>query len=125
MRLLLDTHVLLWVMADDLSLSPAARSMVEQAEIVYVSAVSLWEVSIKAGLGRLTIAAGHFAERVREAGFEPLAITWSHAEAVRTLPDIHRDPFDRMLIAQALSEPLKLLTADRVLARYSELVITI
>jgi PIN domain nuclease of toxin-antitoxin system len=125
MRLLLDTHVLLWVMADDPSLSTAARVTIGRADIVYASAVSLWEVSIKVGLGKLRIDQDRFVEQLQAAGFEPLSITWGHAEAVRHLPNIHSDPFDRMLIAQAVSEPLKLMTADKVLAQYSELVIPI
>jgi PIN domain nuclease of toxin-antitoxin system len=125
MRLLLDTHVLLWVMADDPSLSPEVRATIGKAEVVYASAVSIWEVSIKASLGKLKIDQVRFMERLQEAGFEPLNITWEHAAAVRHLPDIHRDPFDRMLIAQAVSEPLRLMTADKVLAQYSELVIPV
>ena len=125
MRLLLDTHVLLWVMADAPALSPAARATIGAAETVYASSVSVWEVSIKAGLGKLKIDVGLFARQLRAAGFEPLNISWDHAEAVRHLPDLHRDPFDRLLIAQAVSEPLKFMTADKLLADYSELVIAI
>jgi PIN domain nuclease of toxin-antitoxin system len=125
MRLLLDTHVLLWVMADDPSLPSATRAIINKAEVVYVSAVSLWEISIKVGLGKLNVDQERLSQRLIDAGFEPLNITWSHAEAVRHLPGIHRDPFDRMLIAQAVSEPLKLMTADNVLAKYSDLVITV
>lgn len=122
MRLLLDTHVLLWVLADDTALSAEGRALIGRAETVYVSAVSVWEVSIKAALGKLKIDQDGFLEGLRESGFTPLDISWDHAAAVRQLPDFQRDPFDRMLIAQALSEPLRLLTCDRSLARYSELV---
>lgn len=125
MRLLLDTHVLLWVMADDSNLSPAARATINAAETVYASSISIWEVGIKTGLGKLKIDVGAFAKQLQVAGFEPLNITWSHAEMVRHLPDIHRDPFDRMLIAQAVSEPLKFMTADKLLTQYSELVILV
>lgn len=125
MRLLLDTHVVLWVMADHPSLSPSARALIGRAEMVYVSAVSLWEINIKAGLGKLKIKQDRLVERLTAAGFEPLGITWEHADVLRHLPDIHRDPFDRMLVAQAISEPLKLLTADKILVQYSELVLSI
>jgi PIN domain nuclease of toxin-antitoxin system len=125
MRLLLDTHVLLWVMSDDSALSPVARATISAAEVVFASSGSIWEVAIKAGLGKLEIDVGLFARQLRVAGFEPLDFTWSHAELVRQLPDIHRDPFDRMLIAQAISEPLRFMTADKLLAQYSELVITV
>lgn len=124
MRLLLDTHVLLWVLADHPSLSAEARERIRRAEVVYASAVSVWEVGIKAGLGKLRIDQRRFVDGLHAAGFEPLPLTWEHAGAVRDLPDFHRDPFDRMLIAQAISEPLRLMTADRALLQYSELVIS-
>jgi len=125
MRLLLDTHVLLWVMADDPALSPAARATISRADMVYASAVSLWEISIKAGLGKLKIDQDRLVEQLLTAGFEPLPVTWEHAAAVRHLPDLHRDPFDRLLVAQAMSEPLRLLTTDKILADYSELVMLV
>lgn len=122
MRLLLDTNILLWVMGDDSMLSAAARQTIEEASAVHVSAVSIWEVSIKAALGKLRIDMTEFMPRLAEAGFEPLAVSWDHARAVHDLPHHHRDPFDRMLIAQAITEPLRLLTHDTTLARYSDLV---
>lgn len=123
MRLLLDTHVLLWVMTDDTALSQKARDTINKATVVYASAVSIWEVSIKAALGKLQINQDRFMKALPATGFEPLSITWEHADAVHRLPPIHRDPFDRMLIAQAVSEPLNLMTADKTLVRYSELVL--
>ncbi len=123
MRLLLDTHVLLWVMTDDTALSQTARDTINKATVVYASAVSIWEVSIKAALGKLQINQDRFMKALPATGFEPLSITWEHADAVHRLPPIHRDPFDRMLIAQAVSEPLNLMTADKTLVRYSELVL--
>lgn len=122
MRLLLDTNILLWVMADDPMLSPTARQAIEQAMVVHVSAISIWEISIKAALGKLRIDMIELMPRLAEAGFEPLAVSWEHARAVHDLPHHHRDPFDRMLVAQAISEPLRLLTHDATLARYSDLV---
>lgn len=125
MNLLLDTHVLLWVMANDPALPPVARDIISQANTVYASAVSVWEVSIKAVLGKLKIDQDRFMKALPATGFTPLPVTWEHADAVRRLPNLHRDPFDRMLVAQAISEPLKLMTADQMLAPYSELVITV
>ena len=117
MRLLLDTHVFLWWRANDDRLTEAARSAVADAEIVFVSAATAWEAAIKAALGRLrypdTIEAG-----VEASGFEKLPITLAHAERAATLPRIHSDPFDRMLVAQAQSEALALVTSDRLLRRY-------
>jgi len=121
-RLLLDTNILLWVMGDDSMLSPAARRMIEAAAAVHVSSVSIWEISIKAALGKLRINMTELMPRLTKAGFEPLTVSWDHAGAVHDLPHHHRDPFDRMLIAQAMSEPLRLLTHDGMLARYSDLV---
>lgn len=122
MKLLLDTHIMLWVMADAPALSGAIRQKINRAQEVYVSPVSVWEVSIKAALGKLKIDQDRLMETLPAAGFLSLPVTWEHADAVRRLPAIHRDPFDRLLVAQALSEPLRLLTADKLLAEYSELV---
>lgn len=122
MRLLLDTNILIWVMDDDPMLSPTARRTIEQATAVFVSSVSIWEISIKAALGKLRLDMTRFVPRLSEAGFEPLAVSWEHSRAVHDLPHHHRDPFDRMLVAQAVSEPLRLLTHDGMLARYSDLV---
>jgi PIN domain nuclease of toxin-antitoxin system len=124
-RLLLDTHLLLWVMADDAALSSRARAEIAAAEMVYASAASLWEISIKAALGKLTVDQADLIGKLAQAGFHPLPVTWDHAAAVRRLPEIHRDPFDRMLVAQAIAEPLRLLTHDRILTGYSELVVAV
>ncbi|MFZ2234995.1 MAG: type II toxin-antitoxin system VapC family toxin [Dokdonella sp.] len=122
MRLLLDTHVVLWAMVDSKTLSPQARALISEADAVYVSTVSLWEISIKAALGKLDLDCDVLVQRLEDAGFLPLQVTWAHAVNLRHLPPLHRDPFDRMLVAQALCEPLRLLTADSALTGYSELV---
>ena len=122
MRVLLDTHLVLWAMSDDPRLSAAARQEIERAELVYVSAATIWEISIKGTLGRLEIDLEELTRQLAEAGFEELAVRWAHGRAVRNLPPHHRDPFDRLLIAQAISEPLRLLTHDRLLERYTDLV---
>ncbi len=122
MRLLLDTHVLLWWLQDNHKLSLSARARIIAASQVYVSSVSTWEAGIKAAAGKLDVDMAELAAAITDSGFLELAISHRHALKVAQLPAIHRDPFDRMLIAQAMCEPLKLLTADRVLAGYSELV---
>ncbi|MDZ7592427.1 MAG: type II toxin-antitoxin system VapC family toxin [Rubrivivax sp.] len=122
MKLLLDTHILLWVMRDARELSAAARGCIERADEVYVSSVSLWESAIKAATGKLPLAPAALEAGALRAGFIPLPVTWAHALAVDALPMLHRDPFDRMLVAQAVSEPLQLLTHDATLKRYSPLV---
>jgi PIN domain nuclease of toxin-antitoxin system len=124
-RLLLDTHLLLWAMASSERLLPAARSLIDDPDNdVYFSAVSLWEVSIKSGLRRkdFTVDPELFRLALSDSGLIELPITAAHAVGVANLPDIHRDPFDRLLIAQCLHEPLILVTNDRVLAGYGAVV---
>lgn len=117
MRLLLDTHILLWALADDPRLTPAWRQALEEAERLHVSAVSIWEIAIKRALGKLRIK-GDPVHAAREAGCLELPITWTHAEAAGGLPPHHADPFDRLLIAQAQVERLTLITADSKFAAY-------
>jgi PIN domain nuclease of toxin-antitoxin system len=122
MRLLLDTHIFIWCVDDDPKLSVEAWSRIETADVVYVSSASLWEAAIKFQLGKLSVEPERLVEAVSGSGFLELPITLRHAVAVGRLPALHRDPFDRLLIAQAISEPLHLLTADAQLQPYSSLV---
>jgi PIN domain nuclease of toxin-antitoxin system len=124
-RLLLDTQVYLWYLADSRKLPASARREIAGAEEVFVSAASIWEAAIKAGLGKLNAAADDLVAGIGASGFAELPVSARHAARVRTLPQHHRDPFDRLLVAQALHEPLHLLTADAALRRYSELVVTV
>jgi PIN domain nuclease of toxin-antitoxin system len=121
-NLLLDTHVFIWTADDDPKLSTNAWSMIEEANAVYVSSASIWEATIKYQLGRLKIAPDRLLDAVAGSGFLELPISSRHAAAVARLPTIHHDPFDRLLLAQAISEPLHFLTANGALAQYSELV---
>jgi PIN domain nuclease of toxin-antitoxin system len=122
MRILLDTHVYLWWLQDHPKLSKAARDRIISASEVYVSSASIWEATIKAGIGKLEVDVNQLVAEIESSGFQELPISAKHAATVAQLPDIHRDPFDRILVAQALSEPLRFLTADGILGRYSELV---
>jgi PIN domain nuclease of toxin-antitoxin system len=123
-RLLLDTQIALWATIGTLPIE--ARQLINEADAVYVSAVSPWEISIKASHGRIKIEPADLLRGFRDANFLELPITWRHAVAARSLSlRDHRDPFDRMLIAQAITEPLRLVTTDRVLARYSDVVIVV
>ena len=122
MKLLLDTHFFIWCVDDDPKLSAAAWSMIETADAVYVSSASLWEATIKYQLGKLAMEPERLAAAVSSSGFLELPISMRHAVAVARLPALHRDPFDRLLLAQAISEPLHLLTADSQLEPYSALV---
>jgi PIN domain nuclease of toxin-antitoxin system len=117
-RLLLDTHVLLWWLADDPSLGEEARAGISDAtSSVFVSAATVWEVSIKQALGKLE-APSDLLRQIELNRFEPLSMTVSHAYTAGALPRHHDDPFDRMLVAQAMMEGLTLLTRDPRMSRY-------
>lgn len=125
MKLLLDTHIYLWWLADSPMLPVSARRMIETAENVYVSSASLWESAIKSGIGKLDVNQEELVAGILESGFTELPVRSEHTVTLMRLKNHHKDPFDRMLIAQALSEPLHLLTADSILTRYSALVIAV
>ena len=126
MRLLFDAHAFLWFVAGDSKLTRTARRAIEQDQAeLYLSAATVWELAIKASLGRLTLpapTADYVAEKLR-SGVRMLAVDWSHAAAVETLPFHHNDPFDRLLIAQAKAEGLTIVTGDRIFRRYGTRVI--
>jgi PIN domain nuclease of toxin-antitoxin system len=117
-RLLIDSHVLLWHVLDDARLGPAPTAAIEAGDAeVFVSTASLWEIAIKASIGKLD-APDDLPRRVEDLGFEMLPVTADHAWRVRSLPLHHRDPFDRLLIAQAQIERMPIVTADPAFARY-------
>ena len=122
MRLLLDTHLLLWWLEGSPSLPAQARETIRDPEnTVFVSAVSLWEIWLKQSLGKLRLPVD-FTERLAAESFESLPLLASHTRQVGLLPWHHRDPFDRMLVAQAQAEKLLLLTADEALTAYGAVV---
>jgi PIN domain nuclease of toxin-antitoxin system len=125
MRLLLDTHVALWALLDDPRLPPRGRELIaDEDNAIVVSAASIWEISIKHGLqrGDMPLSGQRALQWFRRAGYELLAVKPEHAAAVDKLPALHADPFDRLLVAQAQTEPLKLVTHDATLARYGSAV---
>jgi PIN domain nuclease of toxin-antitoxin system len=124
-KVLLDTHCLLWLMQENPRLNRNARSQIAQASEVYVSSASIWEIGIKWRLGKIEEDPQIVADQLDAAGLVELQVTNRHAIASSRLPFLHNDPFDRILIAQAITEPLHLLTTDAHLAAYSQLVITI
>lgn len=121
MKLLLDTHILIWVAQDSPLLSPKARALIANLDHeLYFSAASLWELAIKNSLSRTgsVIDTARLRRQLLLNGYTELPITSAHAMAVENLPPIHRDPFDRLLFAQASTESLQLLTADALLVQY-------
>ncbi|MGE0866473.1 MAG: type II toxin-antitoxin system VapC family toxin [Vicinamibacterales bacterium] len=122
MRLLLDTHVVLWWQTDDRRLGREARKAIATADLVWVSAVSGWEASIKAALGRLRLDE-KFRILVAADDFTELAVSLAHTERLLELPPHHGDPFDRLLVAQAMVEKATLVTHDRALEPYGAPVI--
>ncbi len=117
MRLLIDSHVALWWLTAEPSLGPACIEQLQSADQVFFSAVTPWELGIKRSIGKLSFPEGLLTE-LEASGFVELPISASHAEHAPALPHHHRDPFDRMLVAQAQLESLTLVTADRLLHPY-------
>ncbi|MBI2059680.1 MAG: type II toxin-antitoxin system VapC family toxin [Nitrospirae bacterium] len=126
MRVLLDTHAFLWFVTGDRRLSrPALRALEKKGDEIFLSAASVWEIAIKASLARLVLPAPvreYVAEKM-EQGLRLLPVEWSHAAAVEKLPFHHRDPFDRLLVAQALAESMPMVTGDRTFRAYGVEVI--
>lgn len=128
MKILLDTHVLLWVAGDPKQLSAQARKLLEDPQNqLYFSAASLWEISIKNKLGRtdFKVDLPVLRRNLLDYGFEEIAINSAHTLAVEALPNIHKDPFDRMLVAQTIVEGIMLMTADSAVAEYPVAVIKV
>ena len=125
MRLLLDTHILLWWLADSPKLPEQAREWIaDPASAVFVSAVSLWEIWLKQSLGKLKLPSD-FEEKLAAESFESLPLLAAHTRGLASLPWHHRDPFDRMLIAQANATGLAFLTADEAAAAYGDSVLLV
>ncbi|WP_157271467.1 type II toxin-antitoxin system VapC family toxin [Azohydromonas aeria] len=128
MNLLLDTHVALWAITDSPRLSSRARELIASpTTTVWVSVASVWEIAIKHSLGRgdMPVSGRDAARYFRDSGYRLLAIEAEHAAAIEALPAHHQDPFDRLLVAQALTEPMRLMTHDPMVARYSDTIIEI
>jgi PIN domain nuclease of toxin-antitoxin system len=126
MRLLLDSQVALWGLTNDPRLTLKAKEFIlNPANDIFISVASIWEISIKYQLGRgdMPVSGSRATELFTAAGYELLPIQAAHAIAVETLPSIHNDPFDRLLIGQALTEPMRLITHDRTVVQYSDTII--
>jgi PIN domain nuclease of toxin-antitoxin system len=126
MRFLLDTHILLWWIDDDKRLSGQARQIIQdQCNEIYVSDISFWEIQIKVMNGKLNVDLETVIQQLPVNNFLPLNLNSRHIMALAKIPDHHQDPFDRMLIAQAITEPLHLITHDAIVAKYSENIILV
>lgn len=125
MKLLLDSQILVWLAVDSPRLSLEARRQIETADELFFSIASIWELVIKRKRHAATIDTAALASGLVAQGIQELPIRLSHALAIERLADQHQDPFDRLLVAQAITEPMFFLTADRILLRYSELVIPV
>lgn len=122
MRLLLDTHVYLWCADNNHPHMKKIQNTINSAEKVFVSSASIWEITIKSTLQKIDVDIKKLVETIKLSGFTELPITVAHAATVKELPSHHKDPFDRLLIAQAICEPLIFLTADKLLKNYSDVV---
>ena len=119
MRLLLDTHALVWFLIDRKRIPARLLAiLVDPVQVVYVSAIAVWEATVKAGIGKLSLPLDELEAIIVESGFSELPVTFAHALEVRHLPLIHRDPFDRLLVAQARHDGLTLVTRDPTVRRY-------
>ena len=128
MNLLLDTHVALWAIADSPKLPQRARDLIQAPKTtVWVSAASIWEIVIMCGMGRgdMPVSGQDAVRYFQESGYRFLPIDVEHALAVESLPAHHQDPFDRILVAQALVEPMRLMTHEPLVARYSDTIIEV
>ena len=125
MRLLLDTHIFYWSFYERGRLSQKTLELIDGAEAIFVSSASIWEIAIKVRLGKIKADLLELIDHIEASGFQELPVWSRHAILVADLPLHHTDPFDRLLIAQAISEPLHLLTTDAQLKKYSELVIQV
>ncbi len=128
MNILLDTHVALWAIADSSDMPAEARGLILDSENnIFVSAASIWEIAIKHSIGKrsMPISAREALRFFQESGYFILPVATEHAALVETLPPRHKDPFDRILVAQALLEPLRLLTHDKEVARYSDTIVLV
>lgn len=128
MNLLLDTHVALWAITDSPKLPKTARELIASPKsVVWVSAASVWEIAIKHALGRgdMPVSGQDASRYFQESGYRFLPIEPEHAIAVEGFPAHHQDPFDRILVAQAMVEPMRLMTHDPMMARYNDSIIKI
>ena len=128
MRLLLDTQIVLWALTGSARLGAMAHDLIaDPGNEIYVSTASIWEIAIKHALGRgqMPVSGARAAELCAAAGYRELPVAWRHAVVVESLPPLHADPFDRILVAQATAEPMRLLSRDATVASYGAIVMAV
>ena len=125
MRLLLDTNALLWALSNAPRIAPVRDMLLADENEIFVSAVSWWELAIKIRIGKLEARLPELRAAARDGGFLELPLLGSHAEVLATLPRYHNDPFDHMLVAQCMAEPMRLISGDAALSQYTPLVVRI
>ena len=125
MRLLLDTNALLWALTNGPRIAPVRELLLDDGNDVFVSSVSWWEIAIKTRIGKLDASLPEIRAAAQDSGFLELPLLGIHAEMLAALPRYHNDPFDHMLVAQAMAEPMRLITGDSILPQYSPLVMHI
>ncbi len=122
MRILLDTNILLWTLSGSKRVTSVKRLILDDENQVFVSIASWWEIAIKSSIGKLDADVAALRNAAQDSGFNELSIVGAHTEVLAKLPLLHRDPFDRLIVAQAIYEPMQLLTSDEQLVHYSDLV---
>ena len=125
MRILLDTNALLWALTNGPRIAPVRELLLDDENEVFISAVSWWEIAIKTRIGKLDASLPELRAAAQESGFLELPLLGSHAEMLTAMPRHHNDPFDHMLVAQAMAEPMRLITGDNALSQYTPLVLHI
>lgn len=125
MRLLLDTNALFWALSNSPRIDPVRELLLADENEVFVSTISWWEIAIKARIGKLEANVPELRAAAQDSGFLELPLLGLHAEMLAIIPRHHNDPFDHMLVAQAMAEPMRLITGDGMLARYTPLVMHI
>jgi len=125
MRLLLDTNALLWALTNGPRIAPVRELLLDDGNDVFVSSVSWWEIAIKTRIRKLDASLPEIRAAAQDSGFLELPLLGIHAEMLAALPRYHNDPFDHMLVAQAMAEPMRLITGDSILPQYSPLVMHI
>jgi Uncharacterized protein conserved in bacteria len=125
MRILLDTNALLWALTNGPRIDPVRKLLLDDGNEIFVSAVSWWEIAIKTRIGKLEVSMPEIRIAAQASGFLELPLLGSHAEMLATIPRYHNDPFDHMLLAQTMAEPMRLITGDSILPQYTPLVIYI